>query len=111
VGLWGYIYVLEGVHLERAVAGAVVSGYWIAMVVGRVVLGSIAERLGTWTMLTSASVALLGATALTSAQSQILGAGAILLIGFSTAPSPFLRFSASRWPTTQGHSLHACSSW
>jgi MFS family permease len=86
VGLWSYVYLLQGVQLDPAVAGSIVSGYWVAMVAGRVVLGSIAERLGTWTVLTSASVGLLGATALCLAPARALRAVAILLIGLSAAP-------------------------
>ncbi len=103
VGLWGYVYLLERVHLDPSVAGAVVSGYWVAMVAGRVVLGSIAERLGTWTMLTSASIALLGATALTFAPSPVLGAAAILLIGLSAAPIYPLLVLTTRERTTPEH--------
>jgi len=86
VALWGYVYLLERVQLDQAVSGTVVSGYWVALVLGRVVLGPIAERLGTWLVLTSASLGVLGATVLTLSSSPILGACAVLLIGLSTAP-------------------------
>lgn len=103
VGFWGYIYLLERVQLDPAIAGTLISGFWVAMVTGRVLLGSIAERLGARTMLTSASLALLVATALTFAPSPILGAGAILLIGLSTAPIYPLLVLTTRERTTPEH--------
>lgn len=44
VGLWAFVFLLEEVTLLPAIAGAVVSGYWAALVIGRVLLGSVAAR-------------------------------------------------------------------
>ncbi|MBO0868902.1 MAG: MFS transporter, partial [Micromonosporaceae bacterium] len=45
-GVWGFVFLTAGRGLASAVAGAAVSGYWAMVVVGRIVLGLAAERLG-----------------------------------------------------------------
>jgi fucose permease len=45
-GIWGYLFLTAGRGLPGTVAGIAVSAYWAMMFAGRVVLGPVAERLG-----------------------------------------------------------------
>jgi len=38
----------EAVGVSPVIAGGLASGYWVAMFIGRIVLGSLAERIGSW---------------------------------------------------------------
>ncbi len=86
VGLWAFVFLLQGVTLEPAMAGVIVSGYWAALVVGRVLLGSVAERVGTWPVLAAASVAAVIAAALLLSRQPIPSAAGIVLLGLAVAP-------------------------
>jgi MFS family permease len=85
IGLWAFVYLLQAVALPAPVAGAVVSGYWAALVAGRVVLGAAAERFGTWPVLAPATVVVAGSAALIASGRPIAAAGVVLL-GVAVAP-------------------------
>lgn len=86
VGLWAFVFLLEAVKLEPAIAGVVVSGYWAAMVTGRVLLGSVAERVGTWPVLAGATIMVITAAALVMSGHPIPTAVGVVLIGLAVAP-------------------------
>ncbi|HEX8489289.1 MAG TPA: MFS transporter, partial [Propionibacteriaceae bacterium] len=86
VGLWAFVFLLEEVALPPTVAGAVVSGYWAALVIGRVLLGSVAERTGTWPVLAAAAVTAVCAAALVVAQQPTATAAGVVLLGLAVAP-------------------------
>ncbi len=86
VGLWAFVFLLEAVALEPAVAGVVVSGYWAALVVGRVLLGSVAERVGTWSVLAAATIMAVIAAALMVSRQPIPTAVGVLVLGLAVAP-------------------------
>jgi MFS family permease len=86
VGLWAFVFLIDAVGLPRATAGLVVSGYWAALVVGRVVLGSVAERAGTWPVLACATVAAIGAAASIASLRPAAAAAGIVLLGLAVAP-------------------------
>lgn len=46
VAIWAYSYLTLGRGVGPAVAGALASGYWLTLVVGRLGFGQLAERLG-----------------------------------------------------------------
>ena len=48
-GIWGYVFLTAGRGLAPETAGVAVSAYWAMMFAGRVVLGPVAERLGSAT--------------------------------------------------------------
>jgi fucose permease len=54
LGLWGYVFLTSGRGVPPAVAGVTVSGYWATMCVGRLVLGPVAQRVGTARVLAGA---------------------------------------------------------
>jgi MFS family permease len=86
VGLWAFVFLLEAVALEPAIAGVVVSGYWAALVVGRVLLGSVAEQVGTWAVLAAATIMAVIAAALMVSQRPIPTAVGVLVLGLAVAP-------------------------
>jgi len=86
VGLWAFVFLLEAVALEPAIAGVVVSGYWAALVAGRVLLGSVAERVGTWAVLAAATIMAVIAAALMVSQQPIPTAVGVLVLGLAVAP-------------------------
>ena len=86
VGLWAFVFLLEEVNLRPSLAGAVVSGYWAALVIGRVLLGSVAERVGTWPVLAAATVMAISAAALVVTQQPTATAAGVVLLGLAVAP-------------------------
>lgn len=86
VGLWAFVFLLQGVTLEPAMAGVVVSGYWAALVVGRVLLGAVAERVGTWPVLATATIAAFVAAALLLSRQPLPSAAGVVLLGLTLAP-------------------------
>jgi fucose permease len=86
VGLWAFVFLFQGVMFEPAVAGVVVSGYWGALVVGRVLLGSVAERVGTWPVLATVTMAAVVAAALLLTRQPLPSAAGVVLLGLTLAP-------------------------
>ena len=84
--LWAFVFLLEAVMLEPAIAGVVVSGYWAALVVGRVLLGSVAERVGSWSVLAAATIMAVIAAALMVSRQPIPTAVGVVLLGLAVAP-------------------------
>jgi fucose permease len=86
VGLWSYVFLLQAVTLAPATAGWVVSGYWAALVAGRVLLGSLAERLGTWPVLAGATIAVIVAAGTIASGQPLAAAAGVVLLGLAVAP-------------------------
>jgi predicted MFS family arabinose efflux permease len=86
VGLWAFVFLLEAVTLEPSIAGLVVSGYWAALVIGRVLLGSVAERVGTWPVLAAATITAISAAGLVMTRQPIPTAVGLVLLGLAVAP-------------------------
>ena len=86
VGLWGFVFLLDAVALPTATAGLIVSGYWAALVVGRILLGTLTERTGIWPMLAVATTATVVAAALVATRLPVPAAAGVLLLGLATAP-------------------------
>lgn len=86
VGLWAFVFLYEAVGLEPAWAGGVVSGYWAALVIGRVLLGSVAARVGTWPVLAAASVLVTASAALVMSRHSAATALGVVLLGLAVAP-------------------------
>ena len=86
IGLWAFVFLLDGVELGPALAGIVVSGYWVALVAGRVVLGSVAERVGIWPVLAVVSMVAVVAAALLLSGRPIPAAAGVVVLGLALAP-------------------------
>jgi fucose permease len=86
VGLWAFVFLLEALSLPTSIAGPTVSGYWVGIVVGRVLLGPLAERLGPWPVLAGVTtLAAVAATLLVLGQPALAVAGVVVL-GLALAP-------------------------
>jgi MFS family permease len=85
VGLWAYVFLLEAVTRGTA-AGVMVSGFWAALVVGRVLLGSVAERVGTWPVLAAATITMTIAAALIASRQPVAAAVGLALLGLALGP-------------------------
>ncbi len=95
-GVWGYVFLTAGRGLPQTAAGIAVSAYWAMMFAGRMLLGPLADRLGSSRVLAGAVTAVpLGAllTAL-PAPAPVAVAG-MMLLGLATAPVfPLLMLTA-----------------
>jgi len=85
VAIWGFTY-LTALAVPVAVAGGIASGYWLTLVVGRVVFGSLAERIGPWKVMAIAVGLLLTAAVLANIQLSVPAMVAVLLFGIGAAP-------------------------
>ena len=86
VALWGFTYLTEAVGISPVIAAGLASGYWVAMFVGRIVLGSLAERIGSWHVMAMAVGGMVIAAALAIAATPRTATTAMLLFGLSIAP-------------------------
>ena len=102
VGMWAFVFLLETVRVPPETAGVVVSGYWAALVVGRVLLGSVAERVGTWPVLAGSTFMAVGAAALITTHQPALAATGIVLLGLAVAPIYPLLVLTTAERTTSG---------
>jgi len=85
VAIWAFTY-LTGLGVSTAVAGGLASGYWLTLVVGRVALGSLAERIGAWKVMALAAGLLLAAGVLVNVEMPVPAMAAVLLFGVAAAP-------------------------
>ena len=86
VALWGFVYLLEAVALSTGTAGLLMSGYWVALVIGRVVLGAATERIGIWPMLAVVTIGTVLATALVATRLPVLAGVGVIVLGLAVAP-------------------------
>jgi fucose permease len=86
VALWAFTFLTVGQGVDPVAAGLLASGYWLVMFAGRVVLGSLAERVGAWPVLGGAAVGLIGAGLLAWLGGPLGAMAAILLFGLAAAP-------------------------
>jgi fucose permease len=86
VGLWAFVFLLEALSLPPSIAGPTVSGYWVGIVVGRVLLGPVAERLGTWPVLAGVTTLATVAAILLVLQQPALAVAGVVVLGLALAP-------------------------
>jgi MFS family permease len=86
VGLWAFVFLLEALSLPPSIAGPTVSGYWVGIVVGRVLLGPLAERLGPWPVLAGATTLAAAAAILLVLGHPALAVLGVVVLGLSLAP-------------------------
>jgi fucose permease len=86
VALWAFTFLTVGQGVDPVAAGLLASGYWLVMFAGRVVLGSLAERVGAWPVLTGAAVGLIGAGLLAWLGGPVGAMAGVLLFGLAAAP-------------------------
>jgi fucose permease len=86
VGLWAFVFLLEGLSLPASIAGPTVSGYWVGIVVGRVVLGPVAEQLGPWPVLAGVTTLAAAAAILLVLGQPALAVLGVVVLGLALAP-------------------------
>jgi fucose permease len=86
VALWAFTFLTLGQGVDPVAAGLLASGYWLVMFAGRVVLGSLAERVGAWPVLTGAAVGLVGAGLLAWLGGPVGAMAGVLVFGLAAAP-------------------------
>ena len=84
-GQWSYTLLTEERGLTGTSAGTWVASYWGGLLVGRLVLGFVVERLGQVRMLRMATVGVLVSAALFAIPGWAFGAAALPLLSFSLA--------------------------
>jgi MFS family permease len=83
--LWAFLFLTEGRGVAFGVAAGAASGYWAALLAGRLVLGPVADRVGTRPVLLAGLAGVAGGAALLLLPGPLAVAG-IVLIGLSVAP-------------------------
>ena len=86
-GIWGYVFLTAGRGLSHTAAGAALSGYWLMMFLGRVVLGAVAERVDRAGLLGAAvAVVSVGCALMAVPGPGPLAVAGLLVVGFAAAP-------------------------
>ncbi|GAA2355100.1 hypothetical protein SVIO_111130 [Streptomyces violaceusniger] len=86
-GLWGYVFLTTGRGLPPGTAWLAVSGFWAAMFIGRVILGPVAERVGSSRVLYSAVAGIAGGAAMMALPGPaIFSLVGMLILGLAAAP-------------------------
>ncbi len=83
--LWAYLFLTDARAVPSGIAAAAVSGYWIALLFGRVVLGPVATRTGPRPVLV-ACLAGMGVGATLLLMPGLASIGGIVLLGLCAAP-------------------------
>jgi MFS family permease len=84
--LWAFVFLTQARGVSLSVAAATVSGYWTALLIGRLVLGPVAERTGPRPVLLAGLAGMVAGAALLLVPSAIAALAGIVLIGLSAAP-------------------------
>jgi MFS family permease len=83
--LWAYLFLTDARAVPSGIAAAMVSGYWIALVLARVVLGPVAARTGARPVLVACLAGMgIGATLLLLP--GFASVGGVVLLGLCVAP-------------------------
>jgi MFS family permease len=83
--LWAYVYLTAARGIRPTTAALLVSGYWLALLVGRIVLGPIADRTGARPMLLACLGGIVAGAGLLFLPGAAAAAG-VLGLGLAVAP-------------------------
>lgn len=97
-GLWAYTLLTESDGVSGRVAGVAVSAYWGSLFVGRLLVGTVVERIGVHRVLVGSMVViLLGAAVVTLPVTGAPTVAGLTLIGLGVAPTfPLLMLTTAR---------------
>lgn len=86
--LWAYSFLTLSAGVSAGVAGLAISGFWLMMFVSRVLLGSLAEKIGSWTTMGVAALGLLvaGGITLIGTIEPTMALIGVLLFGIAAGP-------------------------
>jgi fucose permease len=86
-GLYAFALLTEARGLAAAAAGAITSGYWASLTVGRLAIGSVANRFSPAAIVRAAVAGIaLGAAVAWLGRGTLAGASAFALLGLAMAP-------------------------
>ena len=85
-GIWGYVFLTSGRGLSHEAAGVAVAAYWAMMLVGRAVLGPLAERVGSSRVLGAAVVGVAAGAAVMSLPGRFVAVVGMMALGLAAAP-------------------------
>jgi fucose permease len=83
--LWAYVYLTEARGVSPPTAALLVSGYWSALLIGRLVLGPVADRTGARPVLLASFGGMVAGAALLFLPGAAAAAG-VLVLGVAAAP-------------------------
>ena len=86
VAIWAFTFLTQNLGVDPIVAGAVASGYWLTLVIGRLGFGWLAERIGAWPVLTTAIGLLVAAAVAVNLPYATAGVVAVVMFGLACAP-------------------------
>jgi fucose permease len=97
-GIWGYVFLTSGRGLSREAAGVTVAAYWAMILVGRAVLGPVAERIGAQPVLAGAVVGVaIGAALMWVPGPRFVAVVGMMALGVAAAPIfPLLTLTTAR---------------
>lgn len=83
---WTFVMLTEGSHIDASIGGAVASGYWWALMAGRILLGAIVERVGGGRMVRGCVLSAVAACALIALPFGVATIVGLLALGFALGP-------------------------
>ena len=87
ISLWGFVFLSAGRGLPQRVAGLTVAAYWGAIFIGRILLGTVAQRLGPERVLLGAIAGeLVGTAVMAVPGSGLVAAAGMIVVGLAAAP-------------------------
>jgi fucose permease len=88
LALWSYSFLTAAADVPSDLAGLAVSGFWVMMFASRILIGSLAERLGSWTTMGAGAAGLITAAILilVGTASPIAALVGVLIFGVATGP-------------------------
>ena len=97
-GIWGYVFLTSGRGLSHEAAGVAVAAYWAMMLVGRAVLGPVAEHTGAQPVLGGAVVGVaIGAALMSVPGPGFVAVVGMMALGLAAAPIfPLLTLTTAR---------------
>lgn len=87
MGTWSYSLLTEERHQDALLSGWAVSGYWLGLTLGRLILGHVGERIGNKRLIQwCLAGVVVGVLLVWAAPLEIISAAGLVLTGFSLGP-------------------------
>lgn len=84
---WGYSFLTDGRHIVPLFSGWMISGYWLGLTLGRIVLGHVGQRIGQVRLIQASLVGVIAGIAFLWAVPNIItSAIGFFVVGFSLGP-------------------------
>lgn len=87
MGTWGFTLLTEGRHGAPLISGWIISGYWLGLTLGRVILGHVAQKIGQVRLIQASMIGVvIGILLLWFAPVEAVSAIGLFIIGFGLGP-------------------------